>query len=74
MPTIRRAGLSAGVLDLTAAIIFYAHLGTRTVLMLQGIASGLLGKAALNGGLATALLGCVVVSSSRYRRRACISS
>lgn len=55
--TILLAGLTAGVLDITAAILFYARLGTLTVPMLQGIASGLLGKAAFNGGLATAALG-----------------
>jgi hypothetical protein len=57
MLTILRAGLVAGVLDITAAMIFYAHLGTRTIPMLQGIASGLLGDAAFSGGLATAFLG-----------------
>jgi hypothetical protein len=55
--TVLLAGLTAGVLDITAAIVFYARLGAQTVPMLQGIASGLLGKAAFSGGLATAALG-----------------
>jgi uncharacterized membrane protein YagU involved in acid resistance len=54
---ILSAGLTAGVLDITAAFIVYARFGTRTVSLLQGIASGLLGPAAFQGGLATALLG-----------------
>jgi hypothetical protein len=57
MQAILLAGLIAGVLDITAAIVIYARLGTLTVPMLQGIASGLLGKAAFSGGLATASLG-----------------
>ncbi len=53
---IVRAGLLAGVLDITAAIVVYAHV-TRTVPMLQGIASGILGPDAFTGGLVTAGLG-----------------
>jgi len=53
---ILRAGLVSGVLDITAAIAVYAHF-TRTVFMLQGIASGILGRDAFTGGLATAGLG-----------------
>ena len=41
---ILRAGLVAGVLDITAAIVVYARF-TRTVPMLQGIASGILSRA-----------------------------
>jgi hypothetical protein len=51
------AGFIAGALDITAAILFYGRLGRRTVPLLQGIAAGLLGKAAFEGGLATAALG-----------------
>ncbi len=50
------AGLVSGVLDITAAIAVYAHV-THTVPMLQGIASGILGRDAYTGGLATAGLG-----------------
>ncbi len=46
LPVILRAGLTAGVMDITAALVVYAR-----------IASGLLGKAAFEGGLATAGLG-----------------
>lgn len=57
IPTIVRAGLLAGTLDITAALAVYSHFGPRSIRLLQGIASGLIGKAALQGGLATALLG-----------------
>jgi uncharacterized membrane protein YagU involved in acid resistance len=53
---ILRAGLVSGVLDITAAIVVYARF-TRTIPMLQGIASGILGRDAFTGGLATAGLG-----------------
>ncbi len=51
------AGLVSGTLDITAAFIFYARFGAFAVRLLQGIASGLLGKAAFQGGLATAFVG-----------------
>jgi len=57
LPTILWAGLVSGALDITAALIVYARFGKFSVRLLQGIASGLLGKAAFEGGLATALLG-----------------
>jgi hypothetical protein len=57
IPTILRAGLVAGTLDITAALVIYAHTGAQRTRLLQGIASGLLGKAALEGGLSTALVG-----------------
>src|SRR6266516_1094649 len=68
LPAILRAGLLAGVLDITAAIVVYAHV-TRTVPMLQGIASGLLGRDAFTGGLLTAGLGllchfCIATSAA----------
>jgi uncharacterized membrane protein len=56
-PTILRAGLLAGTLDITAALVIYAHSGAQRIRLLQGIASGLLGKAAFQGGLSTAALG-----------------
>jgi len=51
------AGLACGVLDITAAFVVYGFFGAKPVPLLQGIASGLLGPRAFQGGLATALLG-----------------
>jgi hypothetical protein len=52
------AGLTCGVLDITAAFVVYGFLlGAKPVPLLQGIASGLLGPKAFAGGAATALLG-----------------
>jgi len=51
------AGLACGVLDITAALVVYGYLGAKPMPLLQGIASGLLGPKAFDGGLATALLG-----------------
>ncbi len=50
-------GFACGVLDITAALVVYGYLGLKPVRLLQGIASGLLGPKAFDGGLATALLG-----------------
>jgi hypothetical protein len=56
--TILRAGVVAGVLDITAALLVYGlFFDLRPTQLLQGIASGLLGARAFQGGLATALLG-----------------
>src|SRR5216683_2970446 len=51
------AGFACGVLDITAALVVYGYLGLKPMRLLQGIASGLLGPKAFDGGLATALLG-----------------
>jgi hypothetical protein len=51
------AGFACGVLDIAAALVVYGYLGAKPVPLLQGIASGLLGPKAFDGGLATALLG-----------------
>jgi len=51
------AGLACGVLDITAAVVVYGYLGLKSMRLLQGIASGLLGPKAFDGGLATAFLG-----------------
>jgi hypothetical protein len=51
------AGFACGVLDITAALVVYGYFGAKPVRLLQGIASGLLGPKAFDGGLATALLG-----------------
>ena len=52
------AGLLCGVLDITAAFVVYGLLyRVKPGRILQGIASGLLGSNAFDGGVATALLG-----------------
>jgi hypothetical protein len=52
------AGLTCGVMDITAALVVYGSVyGVRPIQLLQGIASGLLGRQAYRGGIATALLG-----------------
>lgn len=55
--TILLGGLAAGVLDIADAIIFTLIRGGSPARMLQGIASGLLGQGAFQGGSATAALG-----------------
>lgn len=53
-----RAWLVAATMDITAAITYYPlTANVRVVRILQGIASGLLGARAFQGGLATAVLG-----------------
>lgn len=47
------AGLLCGILDITAAFIAYGCYGLKPVPLLQGIAAGLLGQRAWEGGLAT---------------------
>jgi hypothetical protein len=55
---IVRGGALCGVLDITAAFIVYGgFFGVHPVLILQGIASGVLGSSAFNGGYPVALLG-----------------
>ncbi len=54
------AGLIAGVLDLTAALVTYGLRGLKPVRVLQAIASGLLGLDSYKGGLKTAALGVVL--------------
>ena len=44
-------------MDITAAFIVYGHYGARPIPLLQGIAAGVMGPRASNGGLATAALG-----------------
>ena len=51
------AGLLAGCLDLTAALVTNSLRGLRPVGVLQAIASGLLGTQSYRGGLKTAALG-----------------
>lgn len=52
-------GLISGLLDATDGVIAFAFKGMNPIQVLQYIASGALGKAAFNGGLATALVGLV---------------
>lgn len=55
--TILSAGFICGVLDITAAIVVYGFFGLKPISLLQGIAAGLLGARAREGGLSTAALG-----------------
>jgi uncharacterized membrane protein YagU involved in acid resistance len=50
-------GLVGGVLDISDALLFYGVRGVPPERLLQGIASGLLGRGAMEGGWATATLG-----------------
>lgn len=54
---IMLGGLAAGVLDIAAALVQASLRGTTPTRLLQAIASGLLGRATYDGGLATAALG-----------------
>lgn len=56
--TVLWAWLLSGTLDISAAVLYYAHASIlRTTRLLQGIASGVLGEKAFAGGLQTAMLG-----------------
>jgi uncharacterized membrane protein YagU involved in acid resistance len=58
VPAILLAGFACGVLDITAAFIVYGsmfHVGP--IRILHNVASGLLGRNAYTGGLATAAVG-----------------
>lgn len=50
-------GLIAGALDLTFAFVFYGQQGAAPLRILQGIASGVLGRGSFQMGLASAALG-----------------
>jgi len=53
-----RGGTLCGLLDITAAFVVYSgFFAVHPVLILQGIASGILGASAFNGGYPVALLG-----------------
>jgi len=54
---IATAGLIAGILDISSAIVLTLIYGGKPMRMLQGIAAGALGPASLQGGAATAFLG-----------------
>jgi uncharacterized membrane protein YagU involved in acid resistance len=53
------AGLIAGTLDITAALVVYGFFGATPLRILQGIATGLLGPRSYEGGLGTAVLGLI---------------
>lgn len=57
LPTILSAGLIAGACDITAAFIVYGFFGATPLRILQFVASGLLGPASRDGGIASAMLG-----------------
>lgn len=58
---ILRAGLIAGILDLTGAcVVAWLRAGVTPVLVFHSVASGLLGAAAFTGGTKAALLGVVL--------------
>ncbi len=52
--------LAVGLLDGLDAIVFFGFRGVTPVQVLQSIASGLLGRAAFQGGAATAALGALL--------------
>jgi hypothetical protein len=54
---IAGAGLLVGTLDIADAIIFFGLRGVSPTRILQGIASGLIGRAAFSQGTRSALLG-----------------
>jgi hypothetical protein len=53
-------GLAAGIGDITYAFVASGLRGVSPVRVLQSVASGLLGRAAFEGGLATAALGALL--------------
>jgi hypothetical protein len=60
IPAIFWGGLTAGILDITAAFVTWAPKGISPVRILQGIARGALGPSAFQGGWKTAALGLAV--------------
>ncbi|HWC20487.1 MAG TPA: hypothetical protein VG498_25950 [Terriglobales bacterium] len=50
-------GLMCGVFDIVYAFLFFGAFGARPLRILQSISSGLLGRAAFDGGFKTAILG-----------------
>lgn len=50
-------GLACGVLDITSALVGYGLRGVKPIRILQSVASGLVGSAAFQGGVPTAVLG-----------------
>ena len=50
-------GLTAGILDITYAMVAYGLIGVSPRIILQSVASGWLGEGAYSGGVPTAVLG-----------------
>lgn len=59
-PTLIMGGLTVGLLDGLDAILFFGQRGVSPIQIMQSIASGLLGRAAYQGGVATAVLGTIL--------------
>src|SRR5260370_26105843 len=57
---ISYAGLTCGVMDISAALVVYGLMGLKPLRLLQGIAAGILGHRTYSPAIATALLGVVV--------------
>ena len=57
MKALLLGGLTVGVLDGLDAVVFFGLRGVTPMRVMQSIASGLLGKQAFQGGIATAALG-----------------
>lgn len=60
IPWLLLAAIGAAVLDLGFAVLFWAAEGVPAIRVLQSIATWLLGRAAYEGGIATAVLGSVL--------------
>lgn len=60
MVPIVAGGLTAGVLDILDAFVFFALRGVSPLVVLHSIASGLLGRAAYQGGIRTAAIGVAI--------------
>ncbi|KQY26503.1 hypothetical protein ASD38_19890 [Caulobacter sp. Root487D2Y] len=60
LTAILGGGLTAALLDITYAFVFFGLRGANPVRILQTIASGVLGKAAYQGGAGAAVLGAVL--------------
>jgi hypothetical protein len=58
--TILCGGLAVGVIDILKPILFTSYKGGSAVRVLQGVASGALGREAYQGGIITALLGLAI--------------
>jgi hypothetical protein len=58
--TIFWAGLTCGVMDISAAFLYAGSRGVQPARLLRGIASGLLGEEALHGGFWIAALGLAI--------------
>jgi hypothetical protein len=60
VPWLLLAAIAAAALDLGFAVLFWAVEGVPAVRVLQSIATWLLGRAAYQGGIATAVLGTLI--------------